>query len=240
MLKLAALYFRFCVWLTQALMRAMMSPLLLLLGKANADGLMRAQMPFVLGKVNELKMAAVGKGMAREVLESERDHMAEAFAGIQLNEPPNPENAPSLLDSLSRSKGMGAHSTDLPTCGAALALFELRPDLISTPQFGPLYIQAQDICFKAERDRPGWNDFHMVQWFILRRDETVVELARRSRLPGMIGSSATWMMNSVSSQMPAFKTVVERICPEVLGGSGMAGDALSIPQDPGVVCQTRS
>lgn len=60
------------------------------------------------------------------------------------------------------------------------------------------------------RDRPTWNDYHMVRWQ-LHRDPTIVselyehlDKARRKHLH-VVWDTGCWMVGSVSSQNPEFR-----------------------------------
>lgn len=64
---------------------------------------------------------------------------------------------------------------------------------------------------KANPSRPGWNDFHMVRWLMLRREDDLHEIMRRSTLPdGPVGSSCRWMVDSMREQNKDFAIAVAR------------------------------
>lgn len=122
---------------------------------------------------------------------------------------PRPDMVPDYLDYLSRVGTTG--STELPTFGAVYALLGRHPEL--EPCFSRHAALVDDLSKRAaaaEPDRPGWNDFYMARWFVLREDDDAACIARRTTLPGMVGSTCRWMANSVAEQMPEFREALER------------------------------
>jgi len=52
----------------------------------------------------------------------------------------------------------------------------------------------------------GWNDYYMAAWLIRGDKAAMDELRRRYDLPGEVGDWARWMIESMKTQCPAFKT----------------------------------
>jgi hypothetical protein len=229
--KLARRYMLFSIFASQSVLLGLIFPVRVMLGKAKSQALLNSMLPIALEWAANLKKIAVDRGMARQVLESERDFCQEAFVLVQAyGANPQPERIPEILDLLDQSNAITEERTELPAAGAVLALIELRPELAKAPEFEPLWKDAMDVCATVDQGRAGWNDFYMARWFVLRGDTIVRELARRTTIPGMVGSTATWMMVSVASQLPEFRAAVERIAPEVLSNNGVDGAQTPRPQ----------
>ena len=143
-------------------------------------------------------------------------------------ENPQPDMVPEYFRYVIRGGTTGSCTltTELPTAGALVALCQRHNDeweqWRKVPEFLQLFKQALE-WQHADPARPGWNDFYMVQWFILRSDDLAREIAERTKLPGIVGSTCTWMANSVAQQMPAFRKALERVGyefprPEIMAG----------------------
>jgi hypothetical protein len=236
--KMARGYLMFCIFASQAVLLGLIFPVRVLLGKPKSQTLLNSVLPIALKWAADLKQIAVDRGMARQVLESERNFYQEAFVLVQgYGANPQPERIPEILDLIDQSCAITEERTELPAAGAVLALIELRPELAQSPEFEPIYKDAMDVLGNVDQGRAGWNDFYMARWFVLRGDTIVRELARRTTIPGMVGSTATWMVNSVASQLPEFRAAVERIAPEVLSNDGMGRNVTSRvgPSTPGAI-----
>jgi hypothetical protein len=228
--KLARLYVLFSILASQSVLLGLIFPVRVMLGKAKSQALLNSMLPIALEWAANLKQIAVDRGMARQVLESERDFYQEASVLVQgYGANPQPERIPEILALIDESCAITEERTELPAAGAVLALIELRPELAQSPEFEPIYKDAMDVWEKTDSSRAGWNDFYMARWFVLRRDNIVQELARRTKIPGMVGSTATWMMVSVANQLPEFRAAVERIAPEILSNA-VDGARVSRPQ----------
>jgi len=138
-------------------------------------------------------------------------------------ENPQPDMVPEYLRYLIRGGTTG--STELPTAGALVALCQCHNDEWEQWRKVPGFLQLFEQALEWQQDpaRPGWNGFYMVQWFILRSDDLAREIAERTKIPGIVGSTCTWMANSVAQQMPAFREALERVGyefprPEIMTG----------------------
>lgn len=125
-------------------------------------------------------------------------------------ENPQPDMVPEYFRYVLRGGTTG--STELPTLGAVLALTLRHRDMdehwrAEFPALFDLLEQWQE----ADPLRAGWNDFYMVQWFVLRDDQLVRILKGRAEIPGVVGDTCKWMLNSVSQQIPAFAEALERV-----------------------------
>jgi hypothetical protein len=125
-------------------------------------------------------------------------------------ENPQPDMVPEYFRYVLRGGTTG--STELPTAAAVIALVHSRPHWADEwrQEFPELFKKAEQ-WMHADPNRAGWNDFYMVQWFILRDDEIVKVLKARAEIPGIVGDTCKWMLNSVSQQIPAFAEALERV-----------------------------
>jgi hypothetical protein len=125
-------------------------------------------------------------------------------------ENPQPDMVPAYLEYI--QKGGTTGSTELPTAGAVHALCVKHPRESGKwrADFPEVFAKASE-AMNADPSRPGWNDYYMVDWFVRRTDETAANIAERTKLPGMVGATCTWMAKSVAQQIPAFKEAMERV-----------------------------
>lgn len=112
-------------------------------------------------------------------------------------------------------KLIGYIGHDVQNCGRAvmvLCLYEAHPEKLAewNEQFPLIFQQAQTYLRDYPADQPGWNDYYMSRWLILQDPAAVAEILRRANLPGVVGELATWMMNSVASQIPLFAEALQR------------------------------
>jgi hypothetical protein len=135
-------------------------------------------------------------------------------------ENPQPDMVPEYFRYVLRGGTTG--STELPTAAAVFALVRSRPHWADEwrQEFPELFKKAEQ-WMQADPNRAGWNDFYMVQWFVLRDDQIVGVLKGRAEIPGPVGDTCKWMLNSVSQQMPAFAEALERV--------GYDGPMASVP-----------
>lgn len=163
-------------------------------------------------------------GMAREAAGLPPKDWQEAFTAVESFRRIDPEpdgRIEYILTLLMRTGAIKDPSTQMPLAGAALALFELDDQefcdsLKTSAVFQPFYVDCLEVKRTADPERVGWNDYYMARWMILRDEETVKEIAQRCKVPGMIGSTATWMVNSCAQRFPDFKAQIESIAPEIL------------------------
>jgi len=100
-------------------------------------------------------------------------------------------------------------SQEFPTAGAGLAFCERYP-LISESWDREFIARCMKVL-KNDSERPGWNDYYMARWFVLRDDSTAKTIASLPHAEGPRGYTARWMVNSVCQQMPAFREAMARV-----------------------------
>jgi len=95
-------------------------------------------------------------------------------------ENPQPDMVPAYLEYIQRGGTTG--STILPTFGATDALCWKHRDLRAgwVAQFADLFARLEEESERMDKDRPGWNDYHMVRWFIERDDNRAAIIAERT------------------------------------------------------------
>lgn len=127
-------------------------------------------------------------------------------------ENPQPDMVPEYLAYLKRWKDMPS-SQELPAHGATDALCARHRDLYRawTAKYADLFCELEEKAERGGTDRPGWNDYHMARWFVERDDKRAAIIAERTKLPGIMGSTCTWMANSVAQQIRAFREALERV-----------------------------
>jgi hypothetical protein len=126
---------------------------------------------------------------------------------------PAQDAVPAFLNWLGQSGMLHDERTELPMAAAALSLAERHPDRMDAwgKDFNDLFKESKRVLLRCAPDRPGWNDFHMVRWFVLRQDETVQELVKRASTEGTVGQSCSWMLTSVGRQNPSFAAALRRV-----------------------------
>jgi hypothetical protein len=125
---------------------------------------------------------------------------------------PRPDEVPALFTWILETGALEDRRSELPMAAAVIALAERYPDLAPKwkASFPGLFQFVVEICVKADQERAGWNDYYMCRWFILRDDDTVREIVRRTQRDGDIGATASWMALSVGHQYPDFASALER------------------------------
>src|SRR5271166_3491425 len=126
---------------------------------------------------------------------------------------PEPDEVPALFAWMLEDSVLEDRRTELPMAAVVIALVDRHSDkaMAWRAQFSQLLQAAAAVCITCGQDRAGWNDYYMVRWFVLRDDDTVRELIRRTQQDGDVGATASWMVSSVSSQIPAFAEALERV-----------------------------
>lgn len=142
---------------------------------------------------------------------------------------PQPLEVAEYLAFVQESRALDDAAMQLPVCGSLLAFCLRHPELEPEwkAEFKDVFDKVNAVMAFADSTRPGWNDFYMVQWFILRTDDIVSELVQRAKLPGQAGGTCTWMLNSVAGQDSAFKDALERA-----GGFAFSPEPANRPLDP--------
>jgi hypothetical protein len=125
---------------------------------------------------------------------------------------PEPDKVPDFFKWMLETGGLEERRSELPMAAAVIALAERHSDLAPKwkASFPGLFQFVVEVCVKADQDRAGWNDYYMCRWFILRDDDTVREIVRRTQRDGDIGATASWMALSVGHQYPDFASALER------------------------------
>ena len=127
-----------------------------------------------------------------------------------------PNEADGIVVSLSITHWGGDTGT-LRAAGIVLALCELYPDLEpGWRAMCPEMFQSIRWAMKLPADNEGWNVFHLVQWFILRKArpdegiEILDKLLDRMAEGGEVGYDARQMIMGVSKGCKPFEVCMER------------------------------
>jgi hypothetical protein len=85
-----------------------------------------------------------------------------------------------------------------------------------------VYTTIKSNLLKKYPERPGWNDFYMVKWFVNRSPEDAIAIYWRARpgaSPDQVQTSALWMIASVRKRCPEFDALMSA-CEEKHGALG--------------------
>jgi len=125
---------------------------------------------------------------------------------------PEPDKVADLFAWMLESGALEDQRSELPMAAVIIALGDRHQELQDDwrQEFPELFRLAGAVCLTCEPERSGWNDYYMARWFILRGDDTVRELIRRTERDGEIGATASWMVASVSNRIPEFAKALER------------------------------
>jgi hypothetical protein len=106
----------------------------------------------------------------------------------------------------------------LPRMGTVLAFEELYPDKKAgwRSSFPEMYRSFSVVTVTTPQQEREWNDFHIAQWFVLRRArrdegvEIIDKLLDRVAEGGSVGYDAQEAMQIVASQCKPFEMALER------------------------------
>jgi hypothetical protein len=100
----------------------------------------------------------------------------------------------------------------LPMAGTVLALEELDPARkpIWRQNYPELY-RTIKMALAIPKDNPFWADFLIAQWFILRRDEIMLQLLERAGAWGERDEYTVAMINTTCRYHGPFRHAAERL-----------------------------
>ena len=100
---------------------------------------------------------------------------------------------------------------ELPIAGAVMALWELYPDRKHRWQADyPTLRQRISRAVMQSQEAPEWTDFHLAQWFILRRESSIDAILDRVAEGGDIGASAQIKLQDLAAQSIPFRKSLEK------------------------------
>jgi len=100
---------------------------------------------------------------------------------------------------------------ELPIAGAVMALWELYPD--RKPRWQADFPALRRMISRAvmqSQEAPEWTDYHLAQWFILRRESSIDAVLDRVAEGGDIGTSAQIKLQDLAAQSVPFKKALEK------------------------------
>ena len=113
---------------------------------------------------------------------------------------------PDVLASLQNSEWAKPEKRELPIAGAVMALWELYPDRKHRWQAD--YPELRRMISRAvmkSQECPEWTDFHLAQWFIRRREDSIDKVLDRVADGGDTAWSARQKLEQLAAQSVPFK-----------------------------------
>lgn len=100
---------------------------------------------------------------------------------------------------------------ELPIAGAVMAFWELYPDRKHRWQadFPELRRMISRTVMQSQ-EAPEWTDYHLAQWFILRRESCIDAVLDRVADGGEVGASAQVKLQDLASQSVPFRKALEK------------------------------
>jgi hypothetical protein len=125
---------------------------------------------------------------------------------------PHPERMDEILSTLAESGWARAPERVLPMAGTVLALEELDPvrKSIWRRNYPELY-RTIERALATPKDNPFWTDFLIAQWFILRRDELMLQILDRAGAWGERDDYTVEMINTTCRYHGPFRHAAERL-----------------------------
>jgi hypothetical protein len=125
---------------------------------------------------------------------------------------PHPERMDEILSMFENSCGSQTEKRILPMVGAVLAFEELEPfkKPIWRANHPDLY-RAIEKAMQRPKDDKFWSDFLLAQWFILRRDDLILQILERAGRWGEKDSYTVAMINQACQNHGGFRAAAERL-----------------------------
>jgi hypothetical protein len=125
---------------------------------------------------------------------------------------PHPERIDEILSTLAGAYWSRDPKRELPMAGTVLALEQLDPARASIWRRNyPNLYQRIERAMALPKETPFWTDFLIAQWFILRRDDLMLQLLERAGAWGERDDYTVDQINATCKYHGPFRHAAERL-----------------------------